>query len=118
MLSFPAFSLAARKRPFVSVRDRGAHLDELGPFIVLFIDHVEIVGIDIAGEPAGELEEVGVEADGDFHAFVVVIHNGGKEGSLAELADLHDFRQVLVVLGKAILPRERGGRCLRPLRTG
>ena len=40
-----------------------------------FIDHVEIIGVNITGKATGELEEMGVEPDGHFHAFVIVIYD-------------------------------------------
>ena len=83
---------------------QGGEVNELGIFIMLFENHMKIIGVDITGQSAGQLEEVGVEADGDFHAFEEVVHHRGKEGRFTEVAHFHDFRKVLMVLGKAVLP--------------
>ena len=68
-------------------------------------DVVEVFDGDVSGEAAGELQEAGVEAYGDFHAGVVVGDDGREEWGLAEFADFHDFRQVFMFLGEAVLPR-------------
>ena len=64
---------------------------------------MEVFQRDVAGKAAGELEESGVETDRDFHAGVVIRDDGREERCLAELADLHDLRKMLVLLGEAVL---------------